>query len=230
MSPTALRVYLALNFRCDHDGDDAWPSHATLAVDVGCSVPTVKRALRECEGAGAVRVVQRLRADGGNTSNSYIVYRADPGFVNRGEVKNEPPGENGSEPLGGVTSDLLTRTSKELEPVELENTLPGFDQFWKFYPRRVGRRSAQKAYAAALGRADSFSIIAGLEEWVPIWAQTETKFIPHPATWLNRDGWDDEPDTATEARRETVAVVDSARRLGLLDDGDLGIRELEAGQ
>lgn len=67
-----------------------------------------------------------------------------------------------------------------------------FEAFYSEYPRKVGRGAAVKAFDAAIKRARGPGpIMAGLRS-----AQfsDDTKFIPHPTTWLNQDRWLDEPD------------------------------------
>ena len=64
--------------------------------------------------------------------------------------------------------------------------------FWKEYPRKIGKRAAEKAYVAALKRADATAIMTGLALFVKHAANLEPQFIPHPATWLNQDRWLDE--------------------------------------
>ena len=89
---------------------------------------------------------------------------------------------------------------------------PGFGDFWDSYPRKVGRRTAALAYAAAIKRgAKPDDIAAGLEhaQWNP-----EPRFQPHPTTWLNRDGWRDEYDTVDPVVR---ALEDA---FGTTDDID----------
>jgi hypothetical protein len=70
-----------------------------------------------------------------------------------------------------------------------------FERFWRAYPRKVGKRPASKAFAAALVRkAEPATILAGLDASIRRWRAegTEVRYIPHPATWLNGDRWVDE--------------------------------------
>ncbi len=67
-----------------------------------------------------------------------------------------------------------------------------FDSFWKSYPRKTGKGAARKAFISAQRRASTDIIIAGLAR--ATWPG-DAQFIPHPSTWLNRDGWLDEADT-----------------------------------
>ena len=72
----------------------------------------------------------------------------------------------------------------------------GFDAFYKQYPRKVGKREAEKAYRAAIKRgADPGAILNGALRYA---AKIEREHIPeryvkHPGPWLNADRWLDEP-------------------------------------
>lgn len=73
---------------------------------------------------------------------------------------------------------------------------PGFMEFWKLYPRRVGRANAFKAWRKIKPDVelvnkilDALDVQRDSEQW----AKEGGQFIPHPATWLNREGWLDEP-------------------------------------
>lgn len=69
------------------------------------------------------------------------------------------------------------------------------EQFWSAYPRHTARKKAMEALER-LWKADktSFAVIltgcARLAEWM-----RDPRFVPHPATWLNGERWQDElPD------------------------------------
>jgi hypothetical protein len=81
-----------------------------------------------------------------------------------------------------------------------------FDQFYDAYPRHVGRRKAEAAWAAATKRADPQTIINGARRFAADPNLPGENFIPHPTTWLNRDGWEDDPlpDRNTENRTDTI--------------------------
>ena len=75
-----------------------------------------------------------------------------------------------------------------------------FSNFYAAYPRHVGRRAAERAFAAALKRAPAGTIIAGAKRLADDPNLPEPTFIPYPATWLNRDGWEDEPLPARDVK------------------------------
>ena len=73
-----------------------------------------------------------------------------------------------------------------------------FSAFWAECPRRVGKADAHKAFVRALKkpRATPEVLTAGMRRYRAETATTETKFIKHPASWLNGECWADEPASA----------------------------------
>ena len=69
-----------------------------------------------------------------------------------------------------------------------------FASFWTAYPRRVGKVPAEKAWRKH-DCADLLpQILAALERQRnhPQWTKDGGQFIPHPATWINQQRWQDE--------------------------------------
>jgi hypothetical protein len=85
-----------------------------------------------------------------------------------------------------------------------------FGEFWQTYPRRVGKRTAEKAWESAVHRADPFTVLLGARAFAAFTAGKDIKFVAHPTTWLNRDGWDD--DLAGEDRPIMPRGADTTRR------------------
>lgn len=94
-----------------------------------------------------------------------------------------------------------------------------FDQFWKAYPRKVAKPVARKAFAKALAKADVRAIGAGLKVWRAYWTERgEPEFVPHPATWLNQERWNDEPPQpakpkTAKSKYDPVAAVAAGARI-----------------
>ena len=93
-----------------------------------------------------------------------------------------------------ATPETETETEKrraKRSPIRAEYT-SDFEEFWKAYPRRIGKRKAYTAYKQSLKLADAATILAGAERYAKAMRSTEAQYIAHPTTWLNRGGWDDE--------------------------------------
>jgi len=83
----------------------------------------------------------------------------------------------------------IERKEKSKKKESRSPSLAEFEQFWKAYPRKVGKGAAQKAWAAAVRKADPDRIIEAVERYA--WPD-EPSFIPHASTWLNGQRWEDE--------------------------------------
>lgn len=69
-----------------------------------------------------------------------------------------------------------------------------FDGFWKAYPRKVNKPSAERAWKKLKANPELLaSMLSALERQKrgAAWTKDGGQFIPHPATWLNGRRWED---------------------------------------
>lgn len=102
------------------------------------------------------------------------------------EPATEPEPEHAHEP----THEHAPTTSSSATPPREPDR---FAEFWQTYPRKVGKDDARSAWHAAKKRAGQQAIIDGSARLASDPNLPETQFIPYPATWLRRGGWQDEP-------------------------------------
>lgn len=69
-----------------------------------------------------------------------------------------------------------------------------FEDWWATYPRKVGKRKALAEWRRATKRITPDELNARTREFAIFHTTQETnpRYIPHPTTWLRRDGWEDE--------------------------------------
>ena len=70
------------------------------------------------------------------------------------------------------------------------------DTIYAAYPRKVGRGSAIKAIqraGKAVGMEKLLKAVKAYAEATSRWPVEERQYIPHPATWVNRGSYDDDP-------------------------------------
>lgn len=67
-----------------------------------------------------------------------------------------------------------------------------FEEFWTAYPRRQKKGDALKAWRKAVKRTTEQSILDGAHRLRDD-PNREDQFTPLAASWLNADGWEDEP-------------------------------------
>jgi uncharacterized protein YdaU (DUF1376 family) len=71
-----------------------------------------------------------------------------------------------------------------------------FDNFWRAYPNKTGKGAALKAWQRERPSTDVLARMFKALSWQvnqPAWRRDGGQYVPHPATWLNRRGWEDEP-------------------------------------
>ena len=76
-----------------------------------------------------------------------------------------------------------------------------FLAFWREYPRKKSKGQALRAWLK-LNAADQQAASSGLPgaKQSRDWRKENGRYIPHPATWLNARGWEDEHDGSPQRR------------------------------
>lgn len=115
---------------------------------------------------------------------------------------------------------------REIPPKPPKGPRAGFDDFWRAYPHKVGKRDAVAAFAKALDSGATLErMIAAVQRQAasPRWTKDGGQFIPHPATWLNGQRWEDAEaaginghgSTPTHWSETWSGIVERANQLGL---------------
>lgn len=98
--------------------------------------------------------------------------------------------------------DNPTHTNKRnIEIKEKEIQTNAFDRFWNEYPRKVGKKEAQKKWKSL--KLDDH--IEKILEKVALqkendWKGKDLQYIPHASTYLNQARWEDEIEPSHEER------------------------------
>lgn len=82
----------------------------------------------------------------------------------------------------------------------------GFTRFWAIYPRKVGKKEALKAYTKlkpSRTLIEKMILAISVQSQSRQWQRKE--FIPHPATWLNGERWNDDLSGETYNKPTTAA-------------------------
>ena len=112
---------------------------------------------------------------------------------------DEPPSENTQ---GNNTHSNSTRSSNNTPANSGGKTLTddGFEQFWKLYPKKKGRKDAAKAWVKLKPNDDlRQTLITALGSHCisEDWTKDGGRYIPNASTWLNGERWHDELKAAT---------------------------------
>ena len=90
-----------------------------------------------------------------------------------------------------VTTDKNDKNIKNIK----NKPFPMFDIFWSAYPKKKSKGDAEKAWLKIRPDNDLFKkMLLKIEIFIETeqWQKDGGKYIPHPATWLNAKGWEDE--------------------------------------
>lgn len=78
--------------------------------------------------------------------------------------------------------------------MEESKEIEGFGEFWKSYPRRVGKYAAMRQYKKALKLTSSAEILRATKKYAVERYGKPSEFTKHPATWLNAGCHEDYPE------------------------------------
>ena len=143
--------------------------------------------------------VRLRRKSHGKTRGSLMVSRGESHGETSGTARIEPsmePITPPTPPTGGNGSLLFPELAPRATPKrkrQLKVTEPSeqFLQFWDAYPRHVKMARAWKAWQKAdpplAAVLESLAQHKKTEQW-----RRGKEYIPHPATWINDEQWDDE--------------------------------------
>jgi hypothetical protein len=97
-----------------------------------------------------------------------------------------------------------TRTSQLVQETE------GFARFWSAYPNKKAKGEARKAWAQLNPDDETVQKMLAALKWQarqPTWLKDGGQYIPHPATWLRAERWDDEPTQIPMMNESTVRTM-----------------------
>jgi len=75
----------------------------------------------------------------------------------------------------------------------------GFQEFWKSYPRKIGKGAAQKAWDKLKPDLDTVLAALAWQTKQDAWIKDAGQYIPHPGTYINQQRWLDEKPLDTTA-------------------------------
>lgn len=164
--------------------DEAWscfPSVEQLAQYTSQGEKTVRDHLDALEEVGVITRERQRRDDGTLGRYRFKLHRRNLPVANiaRGEKQPEPAAKSATHnPQREPSSVVVVR-----EPSE-------FDRFWEIFPNKVGKRAAEKSFAAARKRVEFAPMMNALLDYVH---KSDDRAWCNPTTWLNQDRWEDKP-------------------------------------
>ncbi len=199
-----------------------WPGQKLLADGAGMTTRGIRKITGALVAAGEIEIVEHGLGRGNSTR--YLLRKYAAAKEERKCIKEEQPipllhkpqkrnrsaekrnGETQKEERGDTKAEQACSAepqnhNRTTEPQTAEDD---FSRFWKAYPRKVGKGAAQKAWnKAKVTFADVEGAIEAQRKSEQ-WQKDGGQYIPHPATWLNQQRWEDELLPMREPEPERV--------------------------
>lgn len=147
-------------------------------------------AFSELEEKGYIHKEKSRNKEGLFTGWDYTVYESPPTtqFTEVGENRQSENPKSVNQPLLSTDSSLSTDKTKYISR---------FNVFWEAYPRKEGKKNAEKVFSKLKPNEELLKVmLSALEVHKQQKGWQDKQFIPHPATWLNQERWNDEVEVA----------------------------------
>lgn len=166
-------------------------SQENLSLETGLSRQTVRTGLNHLKSTGEI-TIQSTNAYTLITICKYNTYQAYGDTGN--QPTNQPPNQRLTSEQPTANQQLTTNKNDKNEKNEKKKTVYSvdFEKFWAAYPRKEGKGKAWESWLKKKPPIEQ--VLATLEKYKRCdqWLKDNGQFIPHPATWLNQERWEDE--------------------------------------
>lgn len=230
------KIVYALLCNYASDSDRCWPSQATLAARLSCSVSSVKKYLAELVGINLIQVRREHY-------RSSVYYLLPPAALKSASQETKPtcrqPDSACPEPKAGYINTLNKQREIQNPPLppvpsavpELvaspsRSALGGvsvsdFEKVWALYPKKEAKGLARSAWLR-LQREGLLPPLPRIESTIrhfmasEAWQREQGRFVPQMSNWLKGQRWlDDDVMTAAkeaEARERSAAALQAMQQ------------------
>jgi len=221
------------------DNDHCWPSQATLAARLSCSVSSVKKYLAELAGIKLIDVRREQY-------RSSVYYMLQPEALSASRRETAAPVRHEAKPVcqqpdiacpqpnSGYINTLNKQEERNTPPLPpVQPVVPGvvaspprsalggvsladFEKAWELYPRKEAKGLARSAWLH-LQREGQLPPLARIEASIrhfmasETWQREQGRFVPQMSNWLRGQRWLD--DAVTAAAKEAEAAQRAADAL-----------------
>jgi hypothetical protein len=108
------------------------------------------------------------------------------------------------------------------QPTRAKTLNQSFDEFWKVYPKKRSKGQAEKTWSKIKPDEQLLTVIIDALKRAKTsveWTKEGGNFIPHPATWLNAKGWEDEYQAGGQVPEGWHGLKKWAMKEGVVFDG-----------
>lgn len=198
-SSTKKAILMYMADKASDDGTGIWVSKSNMAADLEMTDRAVRQHIKEMLGMKIIKEAGQRQCRYGYT----VDYSINMTTISHLESTRSTPEPHS--PLNDIHHHPCTtfrgtpepRSDKpylepSLEPNISSNDDFQFDMLYDNYPRKIGKGAARKAFKAALKKVSYDTLYAKVIDFYIEAEGKDQKYIPHMATWLNQERWEDE--------------------------------------
>ena len=216
LSPTEMFIAAEIDSLDRGEGNRCYASNEYLAQRCHCSESKVTRAITKLISMGLIEKTgsngrtrylksnisqQKAEADselfrsrvGKKPSQNQQKSESDSADCRERNIKENTNREKDAD--ASCSSGDESRQKSDLQKER-------FDRFWDAYPRKVGKRAAEKSWKRIKvtdALYDQIMRSLASAKHTSQWQRNNGQFIPNPATWLNQGRWEDDVGTYDKA-------------------------------
>ncbi|MCJ2077895.1 helix-turn-helix domain-containing protein [Methylobacterium sp. E-016] len=218
LSQTSKLVAARLLYHHSAQTGRCCPSYQTLADGVALKRRAVINAVQELE-AGSWIVINQVKGGAAAGPNRYAtntfqidfsrgdragptVHDGAPSTVHEDALLHDdnsaplctPPVHDGAPSTVHGDAPYSGKDTGKGNREESPPTPSDFDEWWRAYPRKVGKDAAQPVFIriTKARKATVAELIEGAKRYAAERAEQDPQFTKHPKTWLNGGHWADE--------------------------------------
>lgn len=213
--PSGTAVYLSLCRRANKE-QFCFPSEKTIAEDHDITDRTVRTHIKRLIEAHILRVERERSRSGKWRHNVYYLldkseWKTPEEIISSGyqrKLKTKPEENNDTNQRKQIP--LKEPHSRETHIKDSHILLLNFERFWSEYPRKIAKKKAQQIWIRlkpSPGLAEKIIGAVCTHQQTDQWKRDKGQYIPHPATFLNQERWNDEFGIKESSKYDKLQVI-----------------------
>lgn len=237
LSPNAKLLYGEITALSNAEGF-CWATNAYFSELYDVTKRSIQLWLSQLEDKGFIRVSIDSKGPNDSTRKIYINFMGEENYtpprkkIQGGHEENfttphEKKFTHNNTSINNTNNNTKNKNNNSSNSPQIENE---FEQLWKIYPRKLGKKKAFDSYKKArkIKKIPYETIENGLYRYVRYLEQQETdeQFIQHGSTWFNGEKWQDEYLSTGTNKKPKNATEYLKAKYGGNHDGPYGNGEI----
>lgn len=146
-------------------------------------------------GRDAIRTLINELLEAGYLMRSEDRERTEKGYLGGYTYTTQDPTQDNPTQDNPLHKNNITKKNnlKNNERIYSDSLETDFEEFWSYYPKKVDKGAAIRAFRKAAKTEDVALVIEGARKYAEDPNLPEKQFIKNPATWLNAEAWNNGP-------------------------------------